>query len=146
VRNVVLTTSPDVQNVSNVTLLKVMVEVVVVGTGLPVEDLGLQTVVMEVVEVAAVVATRKEMVSGIAQAVVSTTSPDVQSVSSVMSPKEEQVVVEDVVRREVETETEGTSVDLPQRRGRVIGSVRVVTGITSLATLIASSVTSPNRF
>jgi len=146
VRNVVLTTSPDVQNVSNVTLLKVMVEVVAAGTGLPVEDQDLQTVVMEVVEVAAVVATRKEMASGIAPAVVSTTSPDVQSVSSAMSPKEEQVVVEDVVRREVETETEGTSVDLPQRRGRVIGSVRVVTGITSLATLIASSVTSPNRF
>ena len=143
------TTSPDVQNVSNVTPPRVTPpEVVeVAGTGLPADDLGLLTAVTEAIEVAE--AMTDVTVSGIAPSAVSTTSPDVQSALSATSPRADQVVVvavEDiVVMTVVETEMGRENVDPLQRSVRVTGSARVATGITSPVTPIASNVTSPNR-
>jgi len=156
VRNVVLTTSPDVQNVSNVTLLKVMVEVVVAaavgtGLGLPVEDLGLLETGMkavivgmvgDVMIVVGVVDMRGEMVSGIVPPVVLTISQDVLSVSSVVNLKGDQAVV-DVVMTEVETEM-GT-VGVVMRSVTEIGSVRAVEVTTLPVEQIVTSVVNLNR-
>jgi len=158
VRNVVLTTSPDVQNVSNVTLLKVMVEVVVAaavgtGLGLPVEDLGLLETGMkavivgmvgDVMIVVGVVDMRGEMVSGIVPPVVLTISQDVLSVSSVVNLKgDQEAAVVDVVMIEVETEM-GT-VGVVMRSVTEIGSVRAVEVTTSPVEQIVTSVVNLNR-